>query len=349
MSASRSDAVRIAGRAFAPGRSRPEPATLEVSGGEARLVAVDGRELGVLPRRDLRFEAAIGSAPRRATMPDGTLFEADEREAVARLEGATAASRLHRFERMHPRLAVVAVACLAAAWLIWRHGLDLLVAVAVWLTPGPVVSALDAGVLHSLDVALAGPSRVAEADQDAARAALGRLVAALPPEARDRSRFELVFREIPGIGPNAFALPGGTIVLTDAFLAAVPDADARAGVLAHEVGHVAEAHGLRQLYRSLGVVALVGMIAGDAGPILQDTLLQGGVLMSLSYSRGNERAADAFGVALAEKAGFDPAGLADFLETIAEDSPEGSDWGSTHPGSAERAAEIRRRIGGAAR
>lgn len=345
MSASRSEPPpRIAGRAFAPGSSGSEPAALDLDGDEALLTAADGRVLARLPRARLRFEAPVGRAPRRAILPDGTLFETEDRTAVARLDGASAGALLHRAERFHPRLAAVALACLVAAWLVWRYGLDLLVAGAVSMTPQTLVEALDAGALQSVDLALAGPSTRPEDDRAAAVAVFDRLVAALPPADRDGPRFALEFRDVPGVGPNAFALPGGTVVLTDAFLAQFPEPDIRAAVLAHELGHVVGAHGLRQVYRSLGAVALVALMAGETGPVLEDVLLEGNLLLSLRYSRNHERAADAFSLDLAARAGYDPAALVAFLERIAGGAGEGPDWASTHPATDARIDAARRAL-----
>lgn len=333
--------IRIAGRHFAAGRSRAEPAALELDGEDVRLLGVDGRVIARLPRGRPRFEAPVGHAARRLALPDGALFETEDRAAVTRIDGATAGTLLHRAERLHPRLGAVALGCVLGGWLVWRHGLDLFVAGAVAVTPQPVAAAIDAGVLRSLDLLPAEPSARPEADLAAARAVFDRLVAALPVEEREGRRFALEFRRVGGLGPNAFALPGGTVVLTDELLARFPGPDVRAGVLAHELGHVAGEHGLRRTYRSVGVAALVALMAGETGPVLEDALLEGGLLLSLTHSRAHEREADAYALALAQAAGYDPEGLVVFLERVAEGWNEGPSWASTHPATAERVEAAR--------
>ena len=155
--------------------------------------------------------------------------------------------------------------------------------------------------------------------------------------------YTLVFRSMPKVGPNAFALPGGTVVVTDQLVRSFPETDVIAGVLGHEIAHVAEAHGLRQVYRSLGTYLLVALIVGDVGPILEDMLLEGGLLLSLSHSREHEREADRIGVMLAARAGYDPAAVARFFERMAAGKPaSGPSWLSTHPATGERVLEIRR-------
>jgi predicted Zn-dependent protease len=136
-------------------------------------------------------------------------------------------------------------------------------------------------------------------------------------------------------------LPGGTVVITDQLVRAFKGDDVVAGVLAHELGHVTGDHGLRQLYRSLGVFVLISLLAGDTGPILEDLLLEGGVLLSLSHSRDHERAADSFGLSLASDAGFEPSGLLKFFESLPDAEETRSGWMSTHPASGERTQAIR--------
>ena len=161
-----------------------------------------------------------------------------------------------------------------------------------------------------------------------------------PPRFSD---YRLVFRDIPAAGPNAFALPGGTVIITDELARSFPDPDVIAGVIGHELVHVAEAHGLKQVYRSLGTYLAVAVIFGDVGPVLNDLLLEGGLLFSLAYSREHESEADRIGLALAAKAGYDPAALARFFEQLDDSSGfAGPGWLSTHPSNQDRIAEIKR-------
>jgi len=334
----------LEGQVFAPGQSRPVPARLEIDGTTARLVDDAGAVRATLPCADLRFEAPLGHAPRRATLPDGTLFETGDRAGVAALEGRTAGALLAAAERFHPRLALFVVATLAGAWAIWRWGLDLLVAVAIALTPTPVVTAIDGGTLGTLDRLILDPSQATPADRAAAQAVFDRLLAALPAETRAKHGFALDFRGMEGMGPNAFALPGGTVVLSDALLADFPDLDVIAGVLAHEIGHVVDQHGLRRLYRSVGAYVLITMILGDTGEIAGDILLEGSALLSLRFSREQESAADAFGVRLSRAAGYDPAGLIVFFAALAEAGGEPPVWLSTHPRSEDRLRALERLV-----
>ena len=141
---------------------------------------------------------------------------------------------------------------------------------------------------------------------------------------------------------NAFAVPGGFVYFTRGIMAHFNNEAQFAGVLGHEIGHVVEQHGLKRIYRSLSMYILIAFLAGDVGAILEDVVLEGNVLLSLSFSRAQETAADEFGLSLSDESGFDPAGLKVFFEKLDEEfgDMEPPQWQSTHPSSAERVKAI---------
>ena len=333
----------VSGRAFFPGSSRMVLARLVQNAAGGLTLAEEGG--GVIASAyidDVQIESRLGSAPRRITFPDGALFETDDHHGLATITGKTPNSGLHRWEGFHPRLVAVIAVCLAGAWFLWRFGLDVLVAAAIWLTPQPIVTAIDTGTLYAMDKTIAAPSQLSYDDKKRALAIFSQLVEQMGDDARKQANFTLNFRQVDGMGPNAFALPGGTVVMTDALVSMFPSADVQAGVLGHELGHVVEQHGLRQMYRSAGIYLLIAVLAGDTGPILEDLLLEGNLILSLAYSRQHEASADAYGVALSRNAGFDPTGLATFFEYLDETMGDsGPAWMSTHPSSAERVQKLK--------
>jgi predicted Zn-dependent protease len=126
---------------------------------------------------------------------------------------------------------------------------------------------------------------------------------------------KLNFRSGGLIGPNAFALPDGNIVLTDELVELTGgDTEMIAAVLAHEIGHVEHKHSLRQIYRAAGIAGLLMLIAGDVGSGVEDVLTQGGGLLALSYSRSAESEADRRSVDLLRRSGMDPAAIVRFFD-----------------------------------
>lgn len=139
---------------------------------------------------------------------------------------------------------------------------------------------------------------------------------------------------------NAYAMPGGFIVIHSGLLALAGSADEVAGVLAHEVAHVERRHSLRGMAKSAGLYAAVALFFGDFGR------LSGAAadLLNLKFSRDNERDADSTGLALLVKAGLEPAPMAAFFRKMAADSVAVPAFLSTHPASEERFVDIDRAV-----
>jgi predicted Zn-dependent protease len=123
--------------------------------------------------------------------------------------------------------------------------------------------------------------------------------------------------------PNAFALPGGYVYVTRGLLALVNSEDELAGVVGHEIGHVAGRHTVQKISRQGPFSVVFGIASGLAGLVLPvaGNIIEGvgdltqGVLFS-PYSRGQETEADRVGQEMAAKAGWDPAALSVFLNTL---------------------------------
>jgi len=154
---------------------------------------------------------------------------------------------------------------------------------------------------------------------------------------------------------NAFALPGGPVWVHRGILHAAVNESQFAGVIAHEIAHIAERHAADQITKQLvanGLLGLLGAILGNDGGGARTAqagaqILAGGYL--LKFSRDDEREADRVGVRIMQRAGWDPRGMPEFMEILRRE--QGRDAGSvevflsSHPAPGERAADLRRLIG----
>lgn len=136
---------------------------------------------------------------------------------------------------------------------------------------------------------------------------------------------------------NAFAIPGGFIVVNAGLVHEADSADELAGVLAHEVQHVEQRHSLQILLYQLGWATLLATLLGDPSTITALLLLEVG---NLSFSRELEAQADAGGLEGLRKAGIAPDGMAAFFRKIAAEGDGAPAWLSTHPSTDERVATI---------
>ncbi len=324
--------------------SRSIPAHLIAKEGQIVARADDGEALASAHFPALDISARVGSIPRRIEFPDGSLFETTDNGAIDALQLANGRKRagfIHGLERFHPRLLIFVAAVFLLSGLVYRFALPVLVEVAVAVTPPVVPQLMSVSTLETLDRTVLDDTKLDEAKRRAISEGFARIAA---NSARGLSGYTLNFREGGAIGPNAFALPDGTLIITDELVdLADGDTEMLVGVLAHEIGHVELEHSLRQIYRAAGMAGLIMLIAGDVGDSVEDLLVQGGGLIALSYSRDAEAAADRHSVELMRKAGYDAAAIARFFEVIEKKlgDTSGTNILSTHPGTPERKQAIR--------
>ena len=184
------------------------------------------------------------------------------------------------------------------------------------------------------------PSELPQAQQDAIQDRFAALTSELEgPEAKD---LELLIRKST-IGPNAIALPGNYIVLTDELVTLVDgDLDAISGVLGHEVGHLHHKHGLRSVAQAAALTVLGSALIGDYSSVLA---LVPTALGHLNYSRRFESEADVYARTMLCTNGIDPAKTSLFFDRAGklkgnlESVLPG--YLQSHPASAERADYFR--------
>lgn len=157
--------------------------------------------------------------------------------------------------------------------------------------------------------------------------------------------FPFEFHVIESGEVNAFALPGGFIYVFRGLLQLVPNDDALAFVMAHEVSHVTRRHAIRQFEKSLvlgaGITAiLAGTGAGSGFGQAADVVA---AIASLSFTRGDEKDADSYGIELLAKAGYNPRAAADAMRLVKRAS--GDDGGGpalfrSHPAPDSRIRKL---------
>ncbi len=160
--------------------------------------------------------------------------------------------------------------------------------------------------------------------------------------------YQLLFKKSPWLGANAFALPGGYIVVTDDLVALAKDDEEILAVLSHELGHIVRRHVMRQILQSTLSGLIMVAIVGDF-----DSIASGlpATLMNMRYSRNMEKEADLFALEAMQKSCITPAKFASILERLANSRPDVHEEGtasnklaslfSTHPDTQSRLIQFK--------
>jgi Zn-dependent protease with chaperone function len=229
--------------------------------------------------------------------------------------------------RLRRALAAIAVSvgAVAALWL----ALPVLTEGAVALIPAAAEERLGDREVEGLRL-LGEPCRNA-----AGQAALDRLVERLTAKAELRFHAKVVVESLEIV--NAFAFPGGRIVVLRGLLDQARSADELAGVLAHELTHAWKRHPLRHQMASAGISVLSEAILGYS---MTGNL--GAFMAELTYSRAEEAEADAGALVLLKQADIGSAGFADFFERLGHGAEASIPaYLSSHPSPADRLAAVR--------
>ena len=168
---------------------------------------------------------------------------------------------------------------------------------------------------------------------------------------------EIKFNKSNMLGPNALALPGGPIIITDDLIKLLEDDELILSVIAHEIAHIKERHSLQQIIEVAGLSSIAWMIFGLDESILEEIVFIGINVWSLKKSRDLEKDADLMALKLLEKTSISKKSFIQAIEKLSKyyclktkieksicmDEIK-SGWLSTHPTGAERLKYLKKNI-----
>jgi predicted Zn-dependent protease len=140
---------------------------------------------------------------------------------------------------------------------------------------------------------------------------------------------------------NAFALPGGYVVVFTGLMKKAESGEEVAGVLSHELNHVLQRHGLERIVKNLGLMAVAAIVLGNQQGLVGMMKQLGVELFTLKFGREQETEADLTGLQLLQRAKIDPSGMIKFFERLSEKDEGRMEWLSTHPMSTARAERLK--------
>ncbi len=337
--------MKIEGILYPAGTSRAVPATLEVDlQGMATLVgSYADITTPVCHANELNISPRIGNSKRQLRFHDGGLFETTDNDAVDQIASAF---KTHHFQRaIHYLESRARNVALSAVTVIVLVGLFMVYAVpmgarhiAMSLPPSMAVS-VGEGSLKLLDQMVFEPSRLSHQRQNELRDKM----ASVSANAQNDHVFTLKFRHSQKVGANAFALPNGTLIVTDDLVELASNDQQIMAVLIHEMGHVVYRHALQQVLQNSSLSIMLILVTGD---IISATNLAAaipGLLLKTHYSRSMETEADNYARDYMLKNGLAPVHFTDIMHRLAQSHEENlgeddefSDILSSHPAIEDR-------------
>ncbi|MEM6987270.1 MAG: M48 family metallopeptidase [Pseudomonadota bacterium] len=303
--------MRVNGWLQHAGSSKRSQAVMAVDA-EGR-VALDDNPVGSAAA--LEYSDRIGNTRRFVALPNGASFETDDNDAVDTIVRRHVARRswLHLLESSG-KWAVAALLVLAVAgWSFFSFGLPpLSERVAHWV-PVSVAEQLGEGVINAFD------SKFDESDISASRQTeIQTLFRSLIPEDSPFS-YRLHIKASKHFGSNAFALPDGSVFITDDLIELADNLDQIEAVLHHEIAHVELRHGLQQLLRASVLTTVVYSLTGDASGLGTLVAAAPAILVQAKYSREMETEADLYAIRALHRSGTDPIVKVQILEKLQAD------------------------------
>jgi len=299
-----------------------------------------------LPISEITIRNRLGNTPRIIELPDGARCKVPDNDQLDTILNHLAIKQgsIHRWERSW-KLALGSIA-LIAVFIVFMltAGADYSAALIARIIPDGTLDGVSRTTLAQLDKHYLHPSKLSETKKQ-------HILKLFDTLTQGESRYQLHFRSSPELGPNAFALPSGDIVLLDelVLLDTQKDLHGLLGVLAHEKGHIVYRHTLKAAIKGTVAAAIIGYFTGDA-TFIASTLPT--LMISAQYSRTFEREADLYAKRELDRLQISSRPLADLFAkldrnaavTQTEHNHSHSaktrfrlpDWISTHPPTKER-------------
>jgi Zn-dependent protease with chaperone function len=268
--------------------TRRHPITLII---HKRIVSMRGMGLHRSIRlSQLKISEPLEHAPRILRFPDGALIEvADKKLDKLLAANRYRESRVVRWQRNWPLSLFALITLLGLLISGYQWGVPWAADKIAQHLPTSIERKIGDQELAIMDAHYMAPSKLDPVD----KARLQRLFAALKQPRGEKTAYRLEFRDSRRMGPNAFALPNGVIIMTDQLVRLADNDQAVLGVLGHELGHLQHRHSLRHLLQTVGLGVVLNFWVGDVSSALAAMPT---FLLDQKYSRDFEREADQYAI-----------------------------------------------------
>lgn len=268
--------------------------TLSIDGNHLRIAGHSQHHC--YPLKKLHLSPPLGTMKRVLQCPDGCRCELDNCELCEALEKTLRPNRvlniIHRWENSIKLAGTALLIATLTVWLFISYGIPILAKQATVMIPPTIEIRTGEETLALLDHGLFHPSETSVERQQQLTACFHDILDKLGNE----RPYQLLFRSSPALGANAFALPGGTVILTDDLIELAQSDEELIAIMAHEIGHIKARHALRMVVQNTSAGFLVAALTGDLMSTTSLSAALPSVFVEAKFSRDMEREADRYAV-----------------------------------------------------
>ncbi|GAB3113396.1 M48 family metallopeptidase [Aestuariicella hydrocarbonica] len=290
---------------------------------ESGLVTINGVSCPDCQFAELTITPRIGNASRTLSFPDEAFFETRDNDTIDSLIRKHTPSRRHNL--LHSlesklRYIVLAVVVITAGVLGFvNYGIPAISKhIAFSLSPEVSTQLADTS-LEQLDDFYFSRTQLPKARRETINQLF---LDNLPETTASPYRYQLHFRQGNAIGPNAFALPNGSVIITDELVNLAADDREILAILYHEMGHVHYRHSLRQVIQGAGILAVSVWLTGDFDSLFDWTAAVPAFLVQRKYSRDMETEADDYSLEKMLQSRIDPMHFVNIMTRMQAYTPE---------------------------
>ena len=291
---------------------------------------------------EVRISERLGNMPRSIYLSDDRVCECEDNnsidEELKRRKLSQASRLIHHLESKSIYILPALAVTIAIVFIFLKYIVPFSAQKIAYAIPQNIASQIGTGTLETLDKVILDQSKLSKQTQQELQKEFSKMASNL----KDLPPLKLEFRFSSKVGPNAFALPDGTIVMTDQLVVLAQNSEELLSILAHEIGHIKNRHAIRMVLQNSAVFVIISTFTGDATTASSILSALPTMLIESSFSRELEAEADDYAMTVMKDTGIALHYFADIMTRLSQGHEESEDeeYFSSHPITSSRIAKF---------
>lgn len=320
------------------GGAKASAVQITIEGDELVITSLsDEFEPRFFDKEAVNAKSKLGGLPREIILPTNDLIIVESDAQFDNWLDGDLGGRLNKLETNRRWFLGSVLGVPILVYLVFGFGIPWFAVHLADYVPQSVKVISSERTLSALDYSVLDPSALPEETQQSIRQGFREIMRSIDSELET---YDVQFRQSEAFGPNAFALPDGTIVFTDDLVELLEQEQRLLdAIFLHEIAHVEENHSMQMVAESIVATIAISYFVGDVSGAVEAFMGVGTSVMQNRFSQTHEWEADNYAIEQLREMGRSPQDFADAMKAFAEfvpPSPEVLSWFETHPGTNDR-------------